>query len=298
MSSLEFFHPARTQPFIITFFQVVMAFKRVCKFMRRRTGIVRISISSRKRSNFKHEMRRSQQHLTEVTRGSHVIDSSAVPEYDAERERAADPILSAVAPISFAKVKINPLTKRQKMFQSVARQVAKFNVAQRTKSMTAAERLERALVVKKADDHAQNHASTRSGAVADAGEASNRRSRRSTIRNRSQSVVQLAMKQSDIMATHATEVTKQDAVASAAHRDFMQGITNQLLVSEGAGNADSFDPQNDLEYVSGTAIYYGAVIALQVLCASTFHLATPCSIQRGRVHSVHNLRVFIIVLIH
>lgn len=70
----KYFHPARTQPFLITFFQAVVAFKKVCKMMRLRLGKNRQSNYHKRPGAFRRELVRSAQLIKNAKKGEPVIN--------------------------------------------------------------------------------------------------------------------------------------------------------------------------------------------------------------------------------
>lgn len=81
----KYFHPARTQPFIITLFQSILAFKRVCKRMKLRLGRNKRT-RSRKATLFRTELSRAQKTLENARKGkilistpSHISLPSGIP---------------------------------------------------------------------------------------------------------------------------------------------------------------------------------------------------------------------------
>ena len=252
-NNLMYFHPARTQPFIITFFQAVLAFKRICKVMKKRTGFMKSSGNNRRRSNFRREMKRSQLSIIEASRGKPVL------KYETFRKDEEQPGAQTLAArfgdtlVSQMQEKLSPHAKQKAMFQRVSRQVANFNIGQRNgrAPMSVADKLNSSLVVDKNPNPMLYH--RREG---------QRKHSKPTNRSRSQSLAVAAMKNSEMVQQGVTDATKQHA-AGAASQEFLTGLANQLLVT-GAPVENEFDEEEDIEYVPGTAIYYGAAIALQV----------------------------------
>ncbi len=76
--SLKFFNPKRTQPFIITFFMAVMAFKRYCKLMRKRLLVLKKGTHSHQLSLFRRQVNRSNNDVYEASRGRDVIRAAFI----------------------------------------------------------------------------------------------------------------------------------------------------------------------------------------------------------------------------
>lgn len=72
---LQYFHPNRTQPFLITFFQAIMAFKRIFKMMKMRIGFIGKSrVKSRRRpSLFRKILKQSAENAEEAKVGKTVF---------------------------------------------------------------------------------------------------------------------------------------------------------------------------------------------------------------------------------
>lgn len=74
-SDLNYFHPNRTQPFLITFFQAVLAFKRVCRLMKLRMGFRKPPPAAQRRrsSTFQAIIRKSREEMEEARMGKPVL---------------------------------------------------------------------------------------------------------------------------------------------------------------------------------------------------------------------------------
>jgi hypothetical protein len=86
MSSLNYFNPKRTQPFIITLFMAIMAFKKVCKMMKKRLALIHKKGHSHQMTAFRAQLKKSNECVRDALRGRDVIQPAYIQsEMDLER---------------------------------------------------------------------------------------------------------------------------------------------------------------------------------------------------------------------
>lgn len=134
----KYFHPTRTQPFLITFFQAVMAFKNLCKMMRLRVGKKRQFIAHRHVTPFQVELRKSHQLIKTVKKGVSVIRTDAF----SNSFKLVDANKSSE---DFYRKQSLQLSKTERLFRDVNRHIESYVVRERAKANKPAETLEERL---------------------------------------------------------------------------------------------------------------------------------------------------------
>lgn len=88
---MNYFNAKRTQPFIITLFMAIMAFKRVCKMMKKRLAMIHKKGHSHQMTPFRIQLKKSNISVRDALRGRNVILPSYVQsEIDAEKNPKTD----------------------------------------------------------------------------------------------------------------------------------------------------------------------------------------------------------------
>lgn len=120
MLQSHFFNPNRTQPFLVTFFQAVLAFRRLFKKMKMRLGHSGHQTANKK-SALHTELRKSQRTVQMVTKGRSVVDlDDFLPPDDGSRVERVEK-----EPISMVQL---PGAKLEELFRSVTRQINQFHL--------------------------------------------------------------------------------------------------------------------------------------------------------------------------
>ena len=84
--STNYFNLKRTQPFIITLFMAIMAFKRVCKMMKKRLALIHKKGHIHQMTPFRAQLKKSNISVRDALRGRDVIQSTYIQaEIEAER---------------------------------------------------------------------------------------------------------------------------------------------------------------------------------------------------------------------
>jgi hypothetical protein len=122
--NLKYFLPGRTQPFLITFFQAVLAFKKVCKLMRMRIGKKRQFNLHKRSTTFQVELGRSKQQIAAARNGQPVINYEIIQ----KNHRKTD-ILKADE--EFYRKADNELGKFERLFRQVNHQLGNYLAKER-----------------------------------------------------------------------------------------------------------------------------------------------------------------------
>jgi hypothetical protein len=128
--NLKYFLPGRTQPFLITFFQAVLAFKKVCKLMRMRIGKKRQFNLHKRSTTFQVELGRSKKQIAAARNGQPVINYEIIQ----KNHRKTD-ILTADE--EFYRKTDNELGKFERLFRQVNHQLGNYLAKERNNPTSA-----------------------------------------------------------------------------------------------------------------------------------------------------------------
>lgn len=212
----NYFHPNRTQPFLITFFQAVCAFKRVCKLMKIRLGFRRPQDAVRKRtSTFRVLIKRSRAIAEEARVGKPVLTPS--------------PLHQASHHSAHSKVHENSLESRisGEVHLSVEMKVTAFRKKHipQSRAEILAEKLDKMMAM--SERHAR------------------------------------ALRRTSTPKTHAPVPMGPLGplgIDMSPRLDYFKNFAHAMLAEE----FDDSAPLAAMEYLTGSAIYFGATIAFQV----------------------------------
>lgn len=232
MVNFNYFNPARTQPFIITFFMAVLAFRRLWKRMRQARQLRnRQLFPSHSRSMLQAVMKRSQRNIYTVLKGKSVMNprdvvsasSSTILPSAAQQQIKAR--ASVVYPPRRSTKIISKKRQTEELFRNVSRQVASFHMKlHQNRAEELEERLDNIIAFDKKEEIEASIPSPKKSHLQSRSKASSRSALRNTY-------------------------FQQFAAAPLVADELDEHNTHQLDVGE---------------YLEGTSIYYGATIALQV----------------------------------
>ncbi len=219
----KYFHPTRTQPFLITFFQAILAFKKVCKMMRLRIGKRRQFSNYRHATPFQVELERSHQLISAVKKGQSVIRVEPM-----NNVKTID--LNETSDNFYRKQSLQR-TKSERLFREVNKQLESYVIRERLKANKPGESLEDKL----------NRVYTTSDV--------------STKRKNSMTKKAQHTKPVD---THL--ITSQNLFQFLLSTNPTGGDNP---ISSGVEEFDSKQHLEQGEYLEGTAMYYGSSVAVQ-----------------------------------
>lgn len=234
---IDYFHPSRTQPFIITFFQAVIAFKRICKIMKKRLFRNKHSCVNRRISNLQLQLRRSRDSIALAAKGRPVILSDIEHEdVFAKKERpkrhSKPEVINRNLTNHHVLVQEGPIFKRnEKLIIAVGRQLEEYYTTIRQgKSNIVVERLQKNLITNFEIEEAK----------------------RKRVSHHRRAATPLVLKANDVANIFQKN-------------EYFQSLTAQGLTGEEAQNDEmSLKSNQEMDYLSGTSIYFGATISLQV----------------------------------
>jgi hypothetical protein len=238
MSDLEFyrnpkyFHPSRTQPFLITFFQAVMAFKKVCKLIKIRIGRTRQFNLLKRSTTFQVELKRSQQQITMIKKGQSLIQADVLkPHLLITATKVGD---------DFYKNQEIRYNKREKLFTQVNKQINGYLSKERQNPVS----------------QLLDHKLTK---LAEEGSSPSKKTR-ATI---------LGKSNNDQLLSHSNVFQAFENTQQTNHNN--NNETNETTIPSssaapfGEGEEGGTGPKREDygDYIEGTAIYYGSTVAIQ-----------------------------------
>jgi hypothetical protein len=245
MSDLEFyrnpkyFHPSRTQPFLITFFQAVMAFKKVCKLIKIRIGRTK-QVSLLKRSTtFQVELKRSQQQITMIKKGQSLIQAEVFkPQKIITASKVGD---------DFYKNQEIRYSKREKLFTEVNKQINGYLSKERQNP------------VSQLLDHKLTRLALSS--LEEGGSPSSKK--RATTLGKSNHD-QLLSHSNVFQAFEITQRTNNHTI-NETDNNINETTVRSANAPFGEGEEGGTGPKKEDygEYIEGTSIYYGSTVAIQ-----------------------------------
>lgn len=241
---LNYFLPNRTQPFLITFFTAVLAFKRIVKLMKIRKGFRKPQQKKRRRSSlFQNLVRRSAESAEEAKVGKSVlqISHSALPFLEASFANANAP--SAV--VSPDQTEIN--TSAHKVNDVLIRSV-ELKIAENRK------RLAKPSAVEVLKDKLHR--------LAILEDNSNIKRKPSSAQLQSRGSHRLTSKKSHPgthSLAHNAILHTNELSSDLVQNDYFRNFAHAMLAEDGEEGLNA----GVVDYLAGTAIYYGASISLQ-----------------------------------
>lgn len=257
--SLNFFNPKRTQPFIITLFMAIMAFKRVCKMMRKRLAVLHKKTHSHQLSAFRYQLKKSHMAVVQAMRGKDVILPSYVQTM-MEEEHSPHAKTHEV-PVSDVKTPRKISTQKK-----VSRYLDDYQVKLRLGRGAPAtvDRLQKSLVIN--DTKAAQQAVLTS--------KPNLTKRRSTMMITAIKAAEVSKGPEDFSkahdnlhghhAHHGHHHTHQHHAHTNTNTNNNAAAEQQKTEEKGKDDASALALDDELGYEAGTAIYFGATVALQV----------------------------------
>jgi hypothetical protein len=238
MSSLNLFNPNRTQPFIITLFMAIMAFKRVCKLMRKRLQVMKKRTHSHQLSLFRRQLKKSNNDVVEAARGRDVIEPTFI-QNQINAERNPQPkVHPSNEPKPVRKISMQKKVRRYLDDYAVKVRLGKGAPA-------TVDRLQKSLVIHDAPRSHHHHGGGKHG----------------MLHRKSMMIMSAIKSGADPKASNERPNTAPAGHAQPQNQHQQhQNPQDQPAEEEGAGGAD-----DELGYEPGTHIYFGATIALQVL---------------------------------
>ena len=238
--SLNFFNPKRTQPFIITLFMAIMAFKRVCKMMRKRLKVLRKGCHSHQLSEFRRQLKKSHLDVVEAARGRNVITSTII---QTQSIRLLDS--KAISHIPIVTTNELKIPRKVSTHKKVSRYLDDYQVKLRLGKGAPAtvDRLQKSLVIADAPKFV----------------APKLQAPQSAFFKRKSSMIMSAMKAAEVKPV---DFAKPHSAQTAADQ--------QKLHEEAETHGE-----DELGYEPGTSIYFGATIALQVCILYLLLLSSP-----------------------
>lgn len=253
MAALDYFNPKRTQPFIITLFMAIMAFKRVCKLMRMRMLLVKKRTHSHQLSLMQRQLKRSNRDVIEAARGRDVIQSTFI-QNQIHAERNPQPTHT----MSNEPKPIRKISTQKKVRRYLDDYAVKYRLGKGAPATV--DRLVKALVIPDGPHGSHSHhQGGKSGPV------------------RKSAMIMSALKATN--EARASEIAKGPADRAGSptahhsnhgtHRSHHHGHRHQQGEGEDAKaieeeEAAAGGPDDELGYEAGTHIYFGATVALQV----------------------------------
>lgn len=241
-----FFHPKRTQPFIITFFQAVMAFKKICKIMKRRTNYMKIAAKSRKESSLKVEVRRSTSQLIAASQGREVLNI-----WPSERNPNT---------LSPSKSKVNIIEHEGSSFRNKTKNIRRL-VSKHLESFQAKQRLGKGSIVVEQLERNLNMLQD----LSINSPLARKLTRKLTVSTKRKSTTVALSGNKTAALIKAVSDSQINSISVAIQKSFLKGSRPStpapITVIEDEANENVDD---DVEYLSGTSIYFGATVALQV----------------------------------
>lgn len=258
---MTLFNARRTQPFIITLFMAIMAFKRVCKMMRKRVAVMKKRTHSHQLSLFRRQVKRSNHDVIEAARGRDVIQPSFI-QSQMNAERNPQPKQSATTHEPKPVRKISTQKKVSRYLDDYAVKVRLGKGAPAT-----VDRLMKSLVITEPPKPTMQSKSgllkRKSTMIASALKAASEAAKPTDFSN-SKDPHKSDKEGHGHGHNHGHTSTANGTATSAAAGNTAGGKGDGKEEEEGAGGADE-----ELGYEPGTHIYFGATIALQVsLCVN------------------------------
>lgn len=268
--SLNFFNPKRTQPFIITLFMAIMAFKRVCKMMRKRLAVLHKKTHSHQLTAFRYQLKKSHMAVVQAMRGKDVILPSYVQSIMEEEHSPHSKSHEVLVPDVKAPRKISTQKK-------VSRYLDDYQVKLRLGRGAPAtvDRLQKSLVIN--DTKAVPVVTSKPPLT----------KRRSTMMITAIKAAVISKGPEDFAKAHDNlhgHHTHHGHHHTHQHHTNTNPNTNTNAATElqkneekGKDDASALGLDEELGYEPGTSIYFGATVALQVseLRCSTVHHGCP-----------------------
>lgn len=234
----RYFKKTRTQPFIITFFMAVLAFKKIAKIMRRKLSQKRVAATTRRRSTFLSVVKRSRQSISFAMQGKALIHADIKDEVttedsvdDVEHMEEPDEAVAALLAAKSRSVYYLKSHKAEEVSRRVGQTLDRYYARLRNQQRTVplSDRLDAAVRLK---DESPNQ------------------KRRPATAPAQQNAMNVPLATGNALQDWNN---MQQAVEAAKQPDAKAILEKNLA-----------EAANDIgEYLEGTPIYYGATLALQ-----------------------------------
>ncbi|RYG67091.1 hypothetical protein EON64_08240 [archaeon] len=245
MYKLNYFLPNRTQPFLITFFMAVLAFKRIVKLMKIRKGFRKPQQKKRRRSSlFQNMVRRSAESAEEARVGKSVlqISHSALPFLEVS---LANTQVQAAPSSVDQPDSASPVHQANEVLIRLVEQ----KVAENRKRMAKPSAVE----VLKEKLH-------RLATLEDHSSSSRRKPSAAHIQGRGTHRLTSKKTPGTHSLIHSALLHSSEQHADLVQNDYFRNFAHAMLAEDGEEGTSS---SSMVDYIPGTAIYYGASISLQ-----------------------------------